>query len=195
MQTRLTTFPMVLSLGLLGAILALWLRSYSYFDDLDWFPNPQRFWELRSAEGRLSVQQTWSSQPIPRDSRFKWWIGKLGQANYYYPPFAWRIGGFGYGQSVLRRTGASGTVTVRIYMIPHAFAAVLFALAPGLWIRKGFHNRRRRARIAAGLCPCCGYDLRASPGRCPECGAVTGEREAAVGGGSAHREDSVQLNR
>jgi hypothetical protein len=45
------------------------------------------------------------------------------------------------------------------------FAAT--ALLPAFWI---WQKRVRQRRSLAGCCAACGYDLRATPDRCPECG-------------------------
>lgn len=41
---------------------------------------------------------------------------------------------------------------------------------PGVWI--GYLELRRFRGRARGLCVECGYDLRSSPDRCPECGSM-----------------------
>jgi hypothetical protein len=51
---------------------------------------------------------------------------------------------------------------------------LLFFLPPLAWVVY-FRFRRRRPE---GTCRKCGYDLRATPDRCPECGAVPARKEA-----------------
>jgi hypothetical protein len=60
--------------------------------------------------------------------------------------------------------------------IPYWCAMLATALLPVLYLAGA---RRRAKRRALGLCDRCGYDLRASPGRCPECGATAPLRVGA----------------
>lgn len=42
-----------------------------------------------------------------------------------------------------------------------------------------FRSRRAAERMRQGLCAACGYDVRVSADRCPECGAPLADRPAA----------------
>ncbi|HEX3356410.1 MAG TPA: hypothetical protein VHS31_05450 [Tepidisphaeraceae bacterium] len=53
------------------------------------------------------------------------------------------------------------------YLIPDWFLIAIFAILPAISL---LFRLRFRHRIRSGCCPVCGYDLRATPDRCPECG-------------------------
>ncbi|MDB5320159.1 MAG: hypothetical protein JWN40_1790 [Phycisphaerales bacterium] len=55
-------------------------------------------------------------------------------------------------------------------VVPHWTLAAALAAGPLMSLRRRFVRRRRQS---TGLCPVCGYDLRATPGRCPECGMIS----------------------
>jgi hypothetical protein len=85
---------------------------------------------------------------------------KVGPVRYFYAP------GMNTGQYAYHlRLPAWGLVLV-------------FLILPALWyLLKRRRQRRNEYRRAQGLCVACGYDLRASTDRCPECGSLYGDGE------------------
>jgi len=57
----------------------------------------------------------------------------------------------------------------RVIFVPWWLLLLLSSVLP---VATLLRNSRRKARVANGCCRACGYDLRATPERCPECGAV-----------------------
>ena len=182
MARRLLNLLTALSLLMFLAVGALWARSGVVGDEWT-FTLGGRSVMVRSDWGRLSlaVLEDWVES-----DHFVWrrsgggYHDTLPGRPISIPPevlgVQYRSGTFTYGRPTAAVPGA--TVTGRYWWlrIYHPHALLLLALLPAAHLLRRLSTRRR---IAAGLCPACGYDLRATPGRCPECGATASVIERA----------------
>ena len=57
--------------------------------------------------------------------------------------------------------------TIELFYVRHWLVLALCVLLPALKVLSWLAGRRKRI---AGHCPACGYDMRANPARCSECG-------------------------
>ena len=169
MTSRLFTLASLLSLLLCLATAALWVRSYRVGDEIGWSSRWQ--WTAGGGTARGVILLAWIKEPAPEP----------GWHHYSFktPPdyrdmegldFAPQFAGFGLQAA---RQGDS-----RYYGVfaPLWFIVALELVLP-IWC---FIRFRRRRRHDSGHCKVCGYDIRASPERCPECGTPT-RAEASVG--------------
>jgi predicted Zn-ribbon and HTH transcriptional regulator len=55
-------------------------------------------------------------------------------------------------------------------MFPLWLVCLTFAVLPTQAVVAAVRRRRKMHRVREGICASCGYDMRATPDRCPECG-------------------------
>jgi hypothetical protein len=108
---------------------------------------------------KTQARSTWFSQQIA--AGIQWSAFNYGFAFEHGPSVAFKdFGGRSQGMIIGTRT---------LIALPYGAVIAMFAVLPMIsLVRWG----RRASQIPAGICAKCGYDLRATPDRCPECGTV-----------------------
>jgi hypothetical protein len=163
MIRRLFTFLSFLSLLLCIATAVLWTRR-ARCRDVFTIPLGARhaFWVESVRSGMQFVVET---NPLPEDNVAGWSV--IEPSN---PLPANTRRGFGAVSATVPLFDGTTTtikmVGITAVDVPHWLIVALTAVLP-VWRLLAF-----RRRTDVGVCRKCGYDLRATPERCPECGAA-----------------------
>jgi hypothetical protein len=176
---RLFTLCSATSLLLFLLTCAGWIRSYTWADQLAW-SNAGGYRSVKSSAGFVSVNTLrvdWSNYPrehrpvsYTRDKPFPPFDSMLflcvnrgdRHLGFEFAGLSWH--GI---HNDLRGTYHD------LFIVPFRFLALFATVLPLTWTgRRVFERRRARRTRELNLCPVCGYDLRATPHRCPECGTA-----------------------
>jgi hypothetical protein len=180
MFRRLFNLLAGISLALCLLAGALWVRCNCTYD-----------YVVRASGGRCIIVDTARSDSLwvteydgwPVDEPLHWWHGEEGMVGYamgavHGSNMHWVYLGsddrpirFGYRGN---RHPSAPMTRRSLYWLRSANWVLLTMPLPLVWIARrlwGLHARSQRMR--QGLCLACGYNLSATPDRCPECGTVS----------------------
>jgi hypothetical protein len=180
-----------------AALTALWIRSYWRLDTIglrvDWQSSKQCVFcmcGLNSNYGGVAIGSTTDKVPVSHSDTATWtreqWYeyhprglefgSEPALPNYLFammnaPSTLSRKLGFEL-VGAHRMDGPMRDISFDVHrlLVPHWLLVGLFAVLPA---SRGTRWFRKRFRAAKGLCPVCGYNLHATPDRCPECGTAT----------------------
>jgi hypothetical protein len=199
MRRLLRVFPNIvtaLTIVLWGATVALWVRSYSVADacfyshfDQD---GPWVRWvqvTIRAGKGGVGVVRSVQSFPREIGAGLEKRYGRIPfqhvTSQPAYPDFKFDesrpVHGFSFGRfaNAPHSGGRPGSTGVQI-IVPLWFVLLGCTACGVAGVWRWRRARRKRYPQFTGLCPVCGYDLRATPDRCPECGAIPTASKAAA---------------
>ena len=170
MKRRLFTILLALSLPLFLAVCVLWVWSSVTGEYLAMtYQGRSVGLEMGGGAGALMVSVHFTNLS-PAAGESGWGTLRVILQQSSWTPVrpihtgnvtSWYFGGFSYDCS-----GFTWGVSRRA-LVPLWFVGLALGIAPVCLL-----SRLHKPCRANGLCPSCGYDLRATPERCPECGLV-----------------------
>jgi hypothetical protein len=154
-------------------VLGIWGVSFWRTDNV-YRQTPAGGWSVSSAPGWVVIRTSairviggdgggiaWSTSPVLAG---RWRIGR-----YWNVAGRWELRTWGFGPAGVWHGPQWRVVAVQCWL-----PAWVFAIAPSAWLGRRVRRWRQRRAILAGRCAGCGYDVRATPARCPECGLGVG---------------------
>ena len=165
------------------AACALWVRSSQGGDmwsraSLDRDKSGFSSTALESSDGCFAIH--WTHQRAYDATTRERFHNAVNSGTFDY--WDWRRGPglwsdvYYYGQFQFKRWDGGPGLTGTTVIAPYWSIAGLFAVPTVVWMGVGagraFGRMRARRRSLTGRCANCGYDLRATPDRCPECGRI-----------------------
>ncbi len=177
----------LLSLLLCLAMGAVWIRSYFAFSQLveghhyrmiDEKTLRCSIFQLYLSKGAFQYGNAWYDykdkfliQAMLPAGKSSWQFSHSNVGGVLYiPPPKGSIAGVAI--SFTLPVPARGQVAQVDARLPYWVLVIAFAFLPFVWIARFARQRGRDRLKAGGCCVRCGYDLRATADRCPECGNI-----------------------
>jgi hypothetical protein len=184
MRRRVFKIVAALSMSFCLATAVLWARSAWAVDSKDfkhirtweecWI---SRTWRIQSEQGQLALSvrvdlcKRKSALETPSESLFVW--SPADERNILLPtnaayPISWNSWKVKSAEGHIKVVADAAIVT-----LPHWWLCAAFLPLPLLWLTMNWRQSPQRHPASDGLCQGCAYDLRGTPDRCPECGAIS----------------------
>src|SRR5690242_5850066 len=169
LRCRLMTMPILISCLICGALGALWgLSKQDPYEHIGGFScgfEHYRLW-VACEDGRLVAASAWIMPENP-SLHGRVALEEMFSVGPNLMGTEFEVANFSYSKRQV--PGAFSERTFKLPLWPLIALSAFLPLRHVLRFTRFSVMQRRHAR---GQCVACGYDLRASPGRCPECGAT-----------------------